>query len=180
MDIYYVLSKMHRSKVDLNRPPKTKVAYDLSSPLAGEFFSAFHEHLDKSVEECIKKFGKCVFIDLHGFTKPHKAYPDIIFGIVFGKTLKVKLSSTSQSNERFWGFEGIKAELSKHFTLDDGLGFNKYNLSYSGGYITSKYHDKDKINALQIEVAKYIRLNDSLCKQFVNSLVIGMIKCSKQ
>ena len=68
-------------------------------------------------------------------------------------------------------------ELSKYFTLDDGLGITNFNLAYSGGYITHQFYKKDDVNAFQIEVAKYIRENVKLIKIFVDNFVSVIINC---
>ena len=115
-------------------------------------------------------YQKCLFIDLHGFSKPHDKYPDIIFGNIFGNSLVVK-----QDEEEFWGFSSILSEFIKEFKVDDGLGFSDYNLAYSGGYITYQFYKRENINAFQLEIAKKIRQNLSLTKKFIKNLTDGII-----
>ncbi|GAH04685.1 unnamed protein product, partial [marine sediment metagenome] len=41
-------------------------------------------NLIKFSQECLIQFDKALVIDLHGFTRPYKTYPDVIFGHIFG------------------------------------------------------------------------------------------------
>jgi len=54
--------------------------------------------------------------------------------------------------------------------MDDGLVLTEHNLSYSGGYITQQFFKKSQINALQIEVAKSIRLDFQLTETLVKAI----------
>lgn len=169
--IYYVLNKVHRSKVDLNRPPHSNSAFDHLSIKAQNIHHVYHEQLANFGKECVEEFDKVLILDLHGFTKPHSDYPDIILGHVFGKTLDVLLESDKQNCERYWGCFQLYDILSKNFKIDDGLATSDFNLAYSGGYITNSYYNSVKVNAIQIEVAKYIRLDYTLTISFVKCIV---------
>jgi len=171
IQIYYILSKIHRSKIDFNRPPRAFAAFNHHSSEAKQIHYKYHKQIQKFYQECIDKFNKCLFIDLHGFTKPSEDYPDIIFGNLFGKTLKI------QNSEKIWGFNEMLDSLSKKFSIDDGLGITNFNLSYSGGYITHQFNKKDHVNAYQLEVAKHIRESRSLTKIFIKGFVSAIINC---
>ncbi|MFX1259687.1 MAG: hypothetical protein ACFFAN_17680 [Promethearchaeota archaeon] len=179
VEIYYILSKIHRSKIDFNRPPRTFSAFNHNSIEAKVIHNTYHIYIKRFYQECVKNFNRCLFIDLHGFTKPHIDYPDIIFGNVFGNTLTLVRDSKAKPSKVFWGFSDIINELSKHFTLDDGLGLSDFNLSFSGGYITHQFYKKSKVNAFQLEVAKYIRENINLTKKFIVALILGIMHCLK-
>ena len=174
---YYILSKIHRTKVDFNRPARAHGAFNHSSEEAKEIHYFYHQTLENFYNDCISIYDKCLVIDLHGFTKPHSEYPDIIIGNIFGKTLKIVFDSECQDFKRYWGFSDMVRELSKHFTLDDGLAISDFNLAYSGGYITHRFYRKEKSNAFQLEVAKYIRENLMLTKKFVKIFVNVIVKC---
>ena len=177
---YYILSKIHRSKVDFNRPARAHDAYNHHSVEAKEIHNFYHQILEDFYEECISLYGKSLVIDLHGFTKPHINYPDIIFGNIFGKTLKVVLNSNSKDSEVFWVFSNMVKELSKQFSLDDGLGITDFNLAYSGGYITHQFFKKENVNAFQLEIAKYIREDVELTKDFIEKFVYVLVNCLKK
>jgi len=171
IEIYYILSKIHRSKIDFNRPPRAFSAFNHSSTEAKQIHHKYHEQIQKFYQECVDKFNKCLFIDLHGFTKPSEDYPDIIFGNLFGNTLKI------QNAKKLWGITEMVDSLSKSFSLDDGLGITNFNLGYSGGYITHQFYKKKLVNAFQIEVAKHIRESRFLTKIFIESFVSAIRNC---
>ena len=59
--------------------------------------------------------------------------------------------------------------------MDDGLDLTEHNLSYSGGYITQQFFKKSQINALQIEVAKSIRLDVQLTETLVKAITDAVV-----
>lgn len=185
IDIYYILSKIHRSKIDFNRPPTGNTAFDDSSIEAQKIHFLYHNYISKFSQDCISKYNKCLFIDFHGFTKPHNNYPDIILGHLFGQTLDIIQTQKEEENqsedncESYWGCNQLKSELSQYYTIDDGLNLTNFNLSYSGGYITHKFYRKKKINAIQIEIAKYIRKDLELTKKFIDVFVTAILNCLK-
>ncbi|MFX0075594.1 MAG: hypothetical protein ACFE96_09140, partial [Candidatus Hermodarchaeota archaeon] len=87
INIYYILNKLHRSKIDLNRPPHSSLAFNKTSTEANGIFHAFHDQLVRFSQECLVRFNRALVIDFHGFTRPYDNYPDIIFGHIFGQTL---------------------------------------------------------------------------------------------
>jgi N-formylglutamate amidohydrolase len=177
IEITYILSKIHRSKIDLNRPPLATNALDQNAKnikLVRKIHVKYHKEIQKLTMECITRFKKCFFIDFHGFTKPHSEYPDIIIGNIFGNTLNLKMKNDEIDiieNQSFWGLSQIVKELSKDFTIDNGLGLSDFNLAYSGGYITHQFYKKKHINAIQLEIAKYIRKDPTLLRIFVSDFV---------
>ncbi|MFX1238227.1 MAG: hypothetical protein ACFE8P_10970 [Promethearchaeota archaeon] len=176
--LYSILCKIHRSKLDLNRPPGSSVAFNQSSQEARELHYFFQRKLKELAKDCVSLHNKCFIIDFHGFTKPNEKYPEIIFGNIFSNTLSLCTIRTDESKQ-FWGLEELKKELSQHFTLDDGLGINDLNLAYSGGYITHLFYRKEKINALQIEVSENIRHEITEADKFITDFVNGLLKCLK-
>ncbi len=179
IEIYYIFSKIHRKKIDFNRPPRANIAFDQNCEEARRVHAYFHEQVQDLYRDCVRKFNKCLFVDFHGFTKPNKDYPDIIFGNLFGMTLHVIQNkiNTNQNSIEYWGFYQLMKELSKDFTVDHGLGNTNFNDAYSGGYITHQFFQKEKCNALQLEVAKDIRLNFKLADKFIKDFVSAIILC---
>jgi len=162
VEIYYILSKIHRSKIDFNRPPRGNIAFDESSTDAQKIHFLYHSYISKFSQECISKLGH-----------------------LFGQTLDIVQSQQENNNqsenncESYWGCNQLKNELSQYYTIDDGLNLTNFNLSYSGGYITHKFYRKKKINAIQIEIAKYIRKNPELTKKFIDVFVTALLNCLK-
>lgn len=169
--IYYILNKLHRVKLDLNRPPVSAVSFHPDATEAQKIHFTYHRIIQGFAQECVNTYGKCLFIDLHGFTRPHKTYPDLIFGHIFGNTLTVKEETKDSNIVRYWGFTEFIEEFSKEFKLDDGLAQTDFNLAYSGGYITHRFYGKCNINAFQFEIAKYIRFNRKLFIKFINTFI---------
>ncbi len=175
----YIISKIHRSKVDFNRPPGTSVAFAQNSDEAREIHYYFHEKIKDLVKESLKLHGKCLFIDFHGFTKPYDDYKDIIFGNIFSNTLFIKNEIEIDGYQKYWGLSEFVNEFINHFTVDDGLGVNNINIGYSGGYITHQFYRKTKVNAIQIEVADNIRKNLELTNIFIDDFIKATINCLK-
>lgn len=180
IDIYYILNKIHRSKVDLNRPPHSSSAFNKTSTEANNIFHAFHDYLNKFSQESLVQFDKALVIDFHGFTRPYKNYPDIIFGHIFGKTLDLVQDTTSKACERFWGCYQLEEEISKHFSIDNGFAESEYSLAYSGGYITHQFYKIQQVNTIQVEVAKYIRMDSSLTVKLVKAFIKAIVKSIKE
>ena len=180
---FFILSKIHRCKIDFNRPPRAFSAFNHSSIEAKNIHQYYHDTIEKFYVNCIETFNRCLFIDLHGFTKPNKDledYPDIIFGNLFGNTLKINKITNTNKIPYYWGFSELIKELSKNnIKFDDGLAMRDFNLSYSGGYITHKFYKKEKSNAFQLEVSSYIREDIKLIKRFINAFVTAIYKCLK-
>ena len=176
LSIYYVLNKIHRSKLDLNRPPASESAFNQKSDEARSIHNAYHDKLITISQDCISIHNKCLLIDFHGFTKPTDDYPDVIFGHVFGKTLQTQNNNDSQDCDHYWGCAQLEQEISKIFTIDDGMALTDFNLSYSGGYITHKFYNQTNVSAIQIEIAKYIRKDYNLTKNFINTMTKSIEK----
>jgi len=176
IDIYYILNKIHRSKVDLNRPPHSSSAFNKTSTEANNIFHAFHDQLNKASQECLVQFDKALVIDFHGFTRPYKKYPDIIFGHIFGKTLNLIQDTTAKACEKFWGCYQLEEEISKHFSIDNGFAESEFSLAYSGGYITHQFYNIKQVNTIQVEVAKNIRMDSSLTIKLVKAFTTAIVK----
>ncbi len=176
IDLYYILNKIHRSKVDLNRPPRSKLAFNKSSIEAKNIHQLFHDQLLNFTQECVQKYNKALVIDFHGFTKPYMEYPDIIFGNVFGKTLQIVENPQVENCDKYWGCSQLYNEIAQLFSLDDGLALSDINIAYSGGYITHRFYNIPNINAIQLEIAKFIRMEQEATSRFIKSFVKGIIK----
>ena len=183
IEIYSILSKIHRSKIDFNRPGRFQEAFNHqndSFKIGRKFHSFYHTELMKLVDHCIYKHDRCFFIDFHGFTKPNEEYPDIIIGCLFGNTLNFQSDDQAQSKtefEGYWGYSQLVKELSNYFMLDNGLGKSNYNIAYAGGYITYQFYKKDKVNAIQLEVSKEIRMDLENLNRFMAAFSNSIQSC---
>jgi N-formylglutamate amidohydrolase len=178
VNLHYILSKVHRSKVDLNRPPQSSSAFMQNCIEARKMFFLYHDTLIKLARKCVEKFDRALVIDFHGFTKPSEDYPDIIFGHIFGKTLDSIQDNDLKDCDKFWGCFQLQNELSNYFSIDNGFVSSEYNVAYSGGYITHQFYNIEKVSAIQVEVAKYIRRNFKLTKVFVQAFITAINQCN--
>ncbi|TXT67431.1 MAG: hypothetical protein BAJALOKI1v1_90003 [Promethearchaeota archaeon] len=185
ISIHYLLSKIHRCKIDFNRPPRGSEAFNQDHPskdLANQIHDLYHRRLMDLVESCILEYGKCLFIDFHGFTKPHDDYPDIIIGNLFGNTLDIYTEEEDEEDnqideEYYWGYSELINELKQHFHLDDGLAITQYNIAYSGGYIIYQFYQKAYVNAIQLEISDKIREDLSLLREFISDITSAIKNC---
>ncbi|MBD3197605.1 MAG: hypothetical protein GF317_21300 [Candidatus Lokiarchaeota archaeon] len=182
IEIFYIFSKIHRNKIDFNRPPNTNNALNQdanSKKEAKQIHSYYHQQIQSFVSKSIEKYGICFFIDFHGFTKPFEEYPDIIFGNLFGNTLNIRKrldddNLDGEGNFYYWGYSELLTSLKKHFKTDDGLGITDYNLAYSGGYITYQFYERKFVNAIQLEISLEIRKNLNSLKKFSNEFIASI------
>ncbi len=181
--LFYVLNKLHRSKIDLNRPKNSLTALNHQkdqNKIASRIHDYFHGIIEEYCEKVLNRFNKCLFIDFHGFSKPTSEYPDIIFGNMFGNTISILETADYPHSRYYWGLTELIESFSPNFSIDDGLGSTDFNLAFSGGYITYKFYNRSLVNALQIEVAKYIRFDEKLSKMLIKSFMTGVLKCLYQ
>ncbi|MFX0026766.1 MAG: hypothetical protein ACFE8M_10145, partial [Candidatus Hermodarchaeota archaeon] len=89
----YIISKVHRSKIDLNR--KESKAYDNNSILACNIYQYYHKKIKELIEYNITSFNHSLLIDLHGFEKDKKPQGFRDVEIVLGtNNLETLFSST--------------------------------------------------------------------------------------
>ncbi|MFX1409067.1 MAG: N-formylglutamate amidohydrolase [Promethearchaeota archaeon] len=176
INVYYLISKIHRSKIDFNRPPKSIEAYNQSSIKARKIYLTYHNKLSNFAQKCIFLHNRCLIIDLHGFSKPNKKYPDIILGTLYGRTLSIIMDPIENECVKHWGWSQLAEELSKSFTIDTGLKLSNFNRDYLGGYITQQFYNKNNINAIQLEVAKSVRTNLNLTRKLINAVGSSILK----
>ena len=176
INVYYILNKIHRCKLDLNRPLHSSSALNKGSIGWLPTVASSRQPLINFSQECLVQFDKALVIDLHGFTRPYKTYPDVIFGHIFGKTLDLIQNTTGDACERFWGCDNLEREISKHFSIDNGFAESEFSLAYSGGYITHQFYNIKRINTIQVEVAKNIRLESSLTMKLVRAFATAITK----
>ncbi|MFX1438043.1 MAG: hypothetical protein ACFFAA_12750, partial [Promethearchaeota archaeon] len=79
---FYIISKVRRSKIDLNR--NEHEAYNQSSFLAREIYNFYHNKINEWVFTNIEKYDSSLLIDIHGFERnarpPGFRDVDIILG----------------------------------------------------------------------------------------------------
>ena len=175
----YVISKVRRSKIDLNREETEAVVQN--SSIAKKIYKTYHEKIKEFVMANLKFFARSLLIDIHGFEKakrpPGFRDVDIILGtnnlesFFFGPILRNN-----------WG-NNIRGEIIQKF-LDLEIPIapghpKRKEYVLTGGYITKKYGASQipKSQAIQIEFSDKIRIQDhELRERVLNALAKILVK----
>jgi N-formylglutamate amidohydrolase len=165
----YVISMVHRSKIDLNRE-KTE-AYMQESYLAKEIYEFYHKKIEEIVLHNLKVYNHSLLIDLHGFEKASRppGFRDV--DIVLG-TNNLESFFPAKVPKKEWG-KNIRGKIVQKFLdLDIPIAPSHPTRSeyvLTGGYITKKYGASQipKSQAIQIELSDRIRLKDRGLREIV-------------
>ena len=175
----YIISKVRRSKIDLNRDETE--AFNPSSTIAKEIYNAYHIKLREFVMGNLKLFNSSLLVDIHGFEK-NKRPPgfrdvDIILG-----TNNLESFFVEPVLKRDWG-NNIRGKIIQRFLelkIPITPGHPKRReYVLTGGYITKKYGASQipKSQAIQIEFSDKIRIQDQELRELVlNSLAKILVK----
>ena len=165
----YVISKVHRSKIDMNRDETE--AFNPSSVIAREIYNSYHNKVRESVLDNLKLFYHSLLIDIHGFEKekrpPGFRDVDIILG-----TNNLKSFFLEPILRRDWG-NNIRGKIIQKFLeleIPIAPGHPKRReYVLTGGYITKKYGASQipKSQAIQIEFSDKIRIQDQELRELV-------------
>jgi len=137
-----VISRIHRSYVDLNRPwmPRYEKAANV--------FLEYHGVLERMVRGLRRKHGKALILDIHGM----KNYcSDIVLGTNYGRSIR--------------GFKEEFRELQRILETKFSVTVDGYGLT--GYYTTMKYGSMMQTGVVQIEIARSIRMDDQRRKELV-------------
>lgn len=168
----YIISNIHRSKIDLNR--KETEAYDRTSILAKELYQYYHNKVKGLIYYNLSKFNRSVMLDIHGFEKKNipKGYRDV--DIILG-TNNLETLYSEPITQKFWG-KNLRGKIIKTFVK---LGVSiapghqrRKEYALKGGYITQKYgaSEIEGSQTIQIEFSDRIRLyNDKLRKKIIDT-----------
>lgn len=143
MGVVYCKDSNNEKFIDYDDKYKNKII--------NKYYNKYHNKLDNLVSSIIKKYNKCLIVDLHSFSDEFvkkvlnkENTPDICIGI----------------EEKYTSKQLIKLTI-KHF--------KKYNYSikinypYSGSIIPNKYINQydNRINTIMLEINKRIYLTDN-------------------
>ena len=178
MGITLIHANLSRWVIDLNRNPESKALYDdgriitglttdtdffgeaiykeeKSVPDAKEisrrkelYYNPYHDKIAELLQDIKTEFGEALLFDAHSIRKEVKTinsepFPDLILGTNDGKTAS----------------EAI-VNVAKEFLDNKAYSFS-YNHPFKGGQITRSFGDPaNKINAIQLEMAKVNYMND--------------------
>lgn len=158
----YVISKVHRCKIDLNR--NESESYPINSQIAKKIYQLYHKKILEIIKHNLESFDYSLLIDIHGFEKDKrpKGYMDV--ELVLGTNNLSSLSSElvpvikRESN--------IRGKIIKKFLeLNIPIApIHPHGKEYilTGGYIIQQYGAAKipKSQAIQIEFSDNIRINN--------------------
>ena len=97
---FYIISKVRRSKVDLNRDKSE--AYNQNSFLAREIYNFYHTKIQEWVFNNLDMYSRSLMIDIHGFEKDSRppGFRDVDVNLYFflNQSQKVIGEKTSVEN----------------------------------------------------------------------------------
>ncbi len=176
---YFIISKIHRSRIDINRSPEK--AYNQNSKLARKLYYLYHKKLKKYISHSIKHNGYTILIDIHGFEsyKRPEGFRDV--DLILGTNNLNSLFPHSIA-KRDWN-KNIRGKIIERFLkLDIPIAPGRPRREeyvLKGGYITKHYgasqikHSK----AIQIEFSERIRIWDKhMRNQVINALTEVLYK----
>jgi len=175
----YVISKVRRSKIDLNR--NEAEAFNPSSIIAREIYISYHNKLREFVIDNLNFFSRSLLIDIHGFEKekrpPGFRDVDIIIGTNNYESLFSKPTLRKDLGNNIRG-KIIQKFIDLEIPIAPGHPKRKEYV-LTGGYITKKYGASQIHNsqALQMEFSDRIRIKDHKLRELVlNALANILVK----
>lgn len=178
----FLISKVRRNKIDLNRPEVE--AHDKNSSLGREIYLFYHQKIKDLILNNIKSFGRSLLIDIHGFEKNKRppGYRDV--ELILGTNNLSSLFLEPLPKRRDWD-KNIRGKIIKKF-LELGVPIapgrpRRKEYVLTGGYITQIYGASNFSGSqtIQIEFSDKIRLHDknlrtkvlyTLAELFLNDL----------
>lgn len=169
----YIISKVERVKIDLNR--KESEAFHVESSLAKEIYHFYHNKIYELISYNLNKFRRSLLIDIHGFEKAKrpKGFRDV--ELVLG-TNNLESMFKDKIPKKDWGknFRGKIVKKFNELNIPIAPGHHtRKEYVLIGGYIVQKYGASRIKNsqAIQIEFSDTVRLYDEqLRKKTLNSL----------
>ncbi|MFX1446453.1 MAG: hypothetical protein ACFFHV_23930, partial [Promethearchaeota archaeon] len=174
---FYIISKIHRSKIDLNR--NKKEAYNQESFFAREIYEFYHNKIKDWIFENLNAYNRSLLIDIHGFEREARPQGFRDVDIILGTDNLKSLFSISIP-KRIWE-KNIRGNIIRKF-LQSNIPIapghpRRREYVLSGGYITTQYGASTipKSQAIQIEFSDRIRIYDIELKQKVLTILTDAI-----
>ncbi len=171
----YIISKVRRSKVDLNR--NESEAYNQNSSLARKIYRFYHRKIQELVNYNISKFGRSLLLDIHGFEKDNRppGFRDV--EIILGTNNLESLFSISIP-KRDWN-KNIRGKIIEKFLeleIPIAPGHpRRREYVLSGGYITKQYgasQYSSSSKTIQFEFSDRIRRYDISLREIVLTTLV--------
>jgi len=165
----YIISKVHRCKVDLNREETD--AYNHNSKLAKQIYRFYHDKMKEIILLNIEKFDHSLLIDIHGFEKNKRPAGFRDVELILG-TNNLSTMFPNSIPKKLWG-KNLRGKIIKKFNdlnipIAPGHRIRR-EYALTGGYIVKNYGASRIKNsqAIQIEFSDRIRLYDQKLKKEV-------------
>lgn len=165
----FIISKVRRSKIDLNREETD--AYVQGSYIARQIYRFYHEKIEEIVLYNLNVYKSSLLIDLHGFEKTNRPLGFRDVDVVLG-TNNLESFFSAKIPRKDWGKNVRGRIVQKFIELNVPIApshpkRNEYVLT--GGYITKKYGASQipRSQAIQIEFSDKIRIQDEELKEIV-------------
>ena len=169
----YIISKVHRIKIDFNRKPSK--AFNRESNMAKKLYQSYHKTLLDLISYNLDKFNRSLLVDIHGFEKKKRPIGFRDVELVLGtNNFKSMFSPILPKKDWSKNLRGNIIEKFNELNVAIAPGHpRRREYVLKGGYIVQKYgasRIKDS-QAIQIEFSDTIRLYDKeLREKALNSL----------
>lgn len=124
-----------KQPIYVRKPSKEEVRSRLD-----EFYTPYHQQLQRLINEAIAQFGKIILLDLHSFMG--LITDDVCLGNANGQTCSPTLIDQFAESFAQSGYQTVK------------------NNVFTGGFITRHYGQQPQVSALQIEIRYPLYLSD--------------------
>jgi len=174
----YIISKVQRSKIDLNR--NESEAYNQNSSLAREIYRFYHRKIQKLVNYNINTFGRSLLLDIHGFEKDNRPTGFRDVEIILGTNNLESLFSISIP-KRNWNNNLRGKIIEKFLELEISIAPGhprRREYVLSGGYITKQYgasQFSSSSKTIQFEFSDRIRKYDKGLREIVLNTLAEII-----
>lgn len=198
---YLVISHLHRTKLDPNRSIKEAAGEDVQAQIA---WTEFHHFIDSAINEVEQKYGKGLYIDLHGHR--HKVERVELGYLLTGEELR--LPDDFLNDESFYQYSSIKNLVSNNNksysytqllrgpesfgTMLENRGFTavpSLNIPFpkedepifSGGFNTEKHSSASggTVDGIQVEIGMELRKDPVKRFEFAETLSEVVLKYLK-
>ncbi|MHA2009620.1 MAG: hypothetical protein ACXABO_19730 [Promethearchaeota archaeon] len=173
----YIISKVRRSKIDLNRDGTE--AYFQESTLAKKIYDFYHSKINQIILDNLQVYGRSLLIDIHGFEKDKRPSGFRDVELILG-TNNLESFYNEPMPRKCWG-NNFRGKLIRKFNelqipLAPGTP-KRREYVLTGGYITKKYGASQIPNSqtLQIEFSDRIRIYDGELRKIVLHALIEII-----
>lgn len=173
----YIISKVHRIKIDFNRKPSK--AFNRESNMAKKLYHFYHKTLLDLISYNLDKFNRSLLVDIHGFEKKKRPIGFRDVELVLG-TNNFKSMFSPILPKKDWG-KNLRGNIIKKFNelnIPIAPGHpRRREYVLTGGYIINNYGASRIKNSqtIQIEFSDKIRINDDILKETVLAVLAQLL-----